>query len=80
MRDESQQTSKPETILAALLYLMTHYQRTGCPRLADCVSRHMACLAVHPEAPSILRDMCAGLRLAWEEVARLPHPAGQVLQ
>ena len=79
MRDESQQTSKPETILAALLYLMTHYQRTGCPWLADCVSRHMACLAVHPEAAPVLREICAGLRSAWEEAARRTDKTVQVL-
>ena len=26
-------------VTAALLYLMTHYARTGCPRLAICISR-----------------------------------------
>ena len=31
------ETSRAETITAALLYLMTHYARTGCPRLALCV-------------------------------------------
>ena len=34
-----------ESITAALVYLMTHYVRTGCPRLALCVSRHMQALA-----------------------------------
>jgi hypothetical protein len=37
--------SRVETITAALVYLMTHYARTGCPRLAVCVSRHMQALA-----------------------------------
>jgi hypothetical protein len=34
--------SRAETITAALLYLMTHYARTGCPRLAVYVSRRAA--------------------------------------
>jgi hypothetical protein len=33
---------------------MTHYARTGCPKLAVCVSRHMQCLAVHPDAAAKL--------------------------
>ena len=44
-------TARVETVTAALIYLMTHYARTGCPRLALCVSRHMQCLASHPDAP-----------------------------
>jgi hypothetical protein len=54
-----------ETLTAALLYLMTHYARTGCPKLAVCVSRHMQCLAVHPDAAPVLRDICASLHGAW---------------
>ena len=30
-------SSRPDTVTAALLYLMTHYARTGCPRLALCI-------------------------------------------
>ena len=52
-------SSRPETVTAALLYLMTHYARTGCPRLALCISRHMQCLASHPDAAPVLRDICA---------------------
>jgi hypothetical protein len=57
--------SRAETITAALLYLMTHYARTGCPRLALCVSRHMQCLALHPDADPVIRDTCASLHGAW---------------
>jgi hypothetical protein len=62
-------TSRAETVTAALLYLMTHYTRTGCPRLALCISRHMQCLALHPDAPTVLRDICASLHGAWREAA-----------
>ena len=34
------EASRADTLTAALVYLMTHYARTGCPRLALCVSRH----------------------------------------
>lgn len=59
-----------ETITAALVYLMSHYARTGCPRLAICVGRHMQCLALHPDAPPVLRDICAGLHGAWAEAGQ----------
>ena len=61
--------SRAETVTAALLYLMTHYARTGCPRLALCVSRHMQCLASHPDASPLVRDICASLHGAWSEAA-----------
>lgn len=69
MNHEQGDESRVETITAALLYLMTHYARTGCPRLALYVSRHMQCLAAHPEAAPVLRDICAGLHGAWSAVA-----------
>jgi hypothetical protein len=61
--------SRADTVTAALLYLMTHYARTGCPRLALCVSRHMQCLAAHPDASPVVRDICAGLHGAWQQAA-----------
>ncbi len=63
------ETSRVETILAALLFLMTHYARTGCPRLALCVSRHMQCLALHPDAAPVVRDICASMHGAWQVAA-----------
>lgn len=63
------ETSRAETVTAALLYLMTHYARTGCPRLAMCVSRHMQCLAAHPDVAPVVRDICASLHGAWHEAA-----------
>jgi hypothetical protein len=63
------ETARLETVTAALIYLMTHYARTGCPRLALCVSRHMQCLAAHPDAAPVLRDICASLHGAWGEAA-----------
>jgi len=61
--------SRVETLTAALIYLMTHYARTGCPRLAVCISRHMQCLALHPRADPVLRDICASLHGAWARTA-----------
>jgi hypothetical protein len=61
--------NRAESITAALVYLMTHYARTGCPRLALCVSRHMQALAVHPDTSGALRDICAGLHGVWSQAA-----------
>lgn len=41
MRTPDNEQSRVETIAAALIYLMTHYARTGCPRLASCISQHL---------------------------------------
>jgi hypothetical protein len=34
--------SRVESITAALVYLMTHYARTGCPGLAVCATQDSA--------------------------------------
>ena len=65
MRTTDTEESRVETIAAALIYLMTHYARTGCPRLASCISQHLQCLATHRDAPPVLRDTCASLHGAW---------------
>lgn len=70
MRIPDPEASRADTVTAALIYLMTHYARTGCPRLAVCISRHMQCLSLHPDAAPVLRDMCSSLHGAWsQEVA-----------
>ena len=67
------EATRVEMLVASLVYLMTHHARTGCPRLAICVSRHMQALALHPEAAPVLRDICAGLHGVWTQ-------AGEVTQ
>ncbi len=74
MKATDDEPSRVETIVAALLYLMTHHARTGCPRVAICVSRHMQCLASHPGAPPVVRDTCAALHGAWSEPAPVALP------
>jgi hypothetical protein len=69
MKTIDTQASRPETLVAATLYLMTHYARTGCPRLAMCISKHLQCLAVHPGADQTVRDICAGVQGAWAQAA-----------
>ena len=63
--DRQPDEDRAESITAALVYLMPHYMRTGCPRLALCVARHMQALALHPDAAPVLREICAGLHGAW---------------
>jgi hypothetical protein len=69
--------TRAETLMAALIYLMTHYARTGCPRLAVCIARHMQCLAVHGDAPPVVRDVSASLHGAWSRAAEC-QPGGAV--
>ena len=69
------QPTRPETLVAAVLYLMTHYARTGCPRLAACISQHLQCLCVHPDADPVIREICAGLHGVWTETATGRAPA-----
>jgi hypothetical protein len=69
MRNPEPEATRADTVTAALLYMMTHYARTGCPRLALCVSRHMQCLALHPDVAPVVRDICASLHGAWSEAA-----------
>lgn len=65
------ESTRVETVTAALLYLMTHYARTCCPRLALCISRHMQCLALHPDAAPVVRDICASMHGTWQKAAEL---------
>ncbi len=65
MRNPDPEASRADTVAAALIYLMTHYASTGCPRLAVCIARHMQCLSLHPHAAPVLRDICASLHGAW---------------
>ena len=69
MPSPDSEESRVEVIAAATIYLMSHFMRSGCPQLALCVSRHLQCLALHPDAPPVLRDICAGLHGSWSEAA-----------
>jgi hypothetical protein len=61
--------SRLETVLSAVLYLMTAYHRTRCPRIAACVAAHLDCLAAHPQADPTIREVCAGMREEWRGAA-----------
>jgi hypothetical protein len=67
---------RPETVLGAVLYLMTAYHRSRCPRIAACIAAHLDCLAAHPHADRIIREVCAGMRDEWYGAARAAGPLG----
>lgn len=69
MNSSDPQAGRAETLVAAVLHLMTHHARTGCPRLAACISRHLQCLCVHPDADPVIREICAGLQGIWADAA-----------
>jgi hypothetical protein len=76
--DVEPDAARIETVTAALLYLMTHYARTGCPHLAMCVSRHLQCLALHPDAAPVIRDICASLHGVWHAAAIAEGPGESI--
>jgi hypothetical protein len=62
--------TRPELILAALLYLLTAYRRRPCPGLAACIARHFEYLARHPKADRVVCDVAAASSVEWEAAAR----------
>lgn len=62
--------SRPDVILAALLYLLTAYRRRPCPGLAACIARHFQYLAQHPKADRVVCDVAAASSVEWEAAAR----------
>lgn len=68
------QLGRAETVLGAVLYLMTAYRRTQCPRIAACVAAHLECLAAHPRVDATIRDLCAGMCDEWRSAAQPPRP------
>jgi hypothetical protein len=67
--DNLQVETRPEVIVAALLYLITAYRGNRCPCLASCIARHFDCLARHPRADRVLRDIAAASIREWTAAA-----------
>ena len=59
-----------ETVLAALLYLITAYRRSPCPCLAACIARHFRCLAQDPRADRLVGGVAAASIAEWEAASR----------
>jgi hypothetical protein len=62
--------TRPDVLIAALLYLVTAYHRSPCPGLAACIARHFDCLAQHPKVGRLLSDVALASSSAWDTSAR----------
>ncbi|MES2561257.1 MAG: hypothetical protein V4637_00870 [Pseudomonadota bacterium] len=60
---------RPELLVAALFYLVTAHARTQCFALGSCIARHFTCLARHPEAHRLIRDVGVVYGHEWEATA-----------
>lgn len=69
-------STRPEIVVAALLYLVTAYRRSCCPGLAACIARHFQYLAQHPDAHRVIREIAGAATGEWEAAARM-QPAKQ---
>ena len=63
--------SRPETVLATTLYLMTAYLRNPCPGVAAVVHRHLECLAAHPTADPVLRNLADDIGEDWARISAI---------
>lgn len=63
-------TSSLSTMLAAVIYMMTRYQQTHCPKLALAIATHLDCLSQHPEADEALRRVADCMHDEWHGTAR----------
>jgi len=62
-------TARASTVLSAVIYLMTVYQRQPSPQLALAISQHLECLANHTDVDEVVRHVADGMRDEWEITA-----------
>ncbi|HEX7043283.1 MAG TPA: hypothetical protein VF203_01590 [Burkholderiales bacterium] len=58
-----------ETLLGALLYMMTAYQKNCCRQLARSIAAHLECLAHHPDAAETVRQVAGGMCEEWKRAS-----------
>lgn len=65
--NESTTESPADVVVATLLYLMTRFSTTGCPRLREAVIQHLALLHDHPltRGSRSIRDTTEQLAREW---------------
>lgn len=63
---------RPETLYAAVIYLMTSYQRQPCANLARAIAMHLDRLARHIETADAIRQIARGLYGEWQLIAHAP--------
>ncbi|HEY8554477.1 MAG TPA: hypothetical protein VIL43_08045 [Burkholderiales bacterium] len=66
-----------ETLLGALLYMMTAYRKNGCRRLARSIAAHLECLAHHPDAAETVRRVASGMCDEWKRASVAAAPAAE---
>ncbi|QJR11069.1 hypothetical protein DSM104443_02140 [Usitatibacter rugosus] len=65
MSVEAAETGEADRLLAAAIYLMSCHARSGCPRIACMVERHLQLLGRHPQVGEHVRHTCRQLAAAW---------------
>lgn len=67
---QHQQLPDPDTLVAALLTMMTRFSCLGCPRLAGRIRRHLALLRHYAddEMPPLLKKLAARLEGEWAQL------------
>jgi hypothetical protein len=79
-------SSKPELLVSAALYLMSHYSTSkaeagSCARLAAVIERHLKALAAAPDLAPVLQATCLQLSEQWSLMVEhsLSQPAKPAL-
>lgn len=78
MKEIDPHTCRIETLIGALLYLMTAYQRNRRRDVALSITAHLNCLARHPDATDIVRQIARGLAGDWTHAAHAPASLGEM--
>lgn len=63
--------STHEIVIAATLWLMHRYQKTGCKKISRLVEQHLRWMQAGPASPQ-LADACARLSFEWRAVSCTP--------
>lgn len=71
--EPTNQPTKPELLVSALLHLMSHYtahlhEKDGCLRLAAVIERHLKVLATFPGLSPLLQATCQQLADDWTQL------------
>ncbi len=62
-----------EIVIAATLWLMHRYQKTGCKKLARMVEQHLRWMRASATSP-VLANACERLSYEWRSVSDAAHP------
>ena len=73
--------ARPEVALAAVIYLMTRYQRQPCPAVARAIADHLTRLSGQGGIDDCIRCLCNRLKDEWDQraVGRLMPFEGEAI-